>query len=57
MIRVLHVVACPIASILLYDPGCQTGVIKVMKNDHFLVFLAVLVLSPQFLGRLRSSFY
>ena len=55
MIRVLHVVACPIVFILSYDQSWQRGVFKVMKNDHFLLFLAVWVLFPKFLGRLRSG--
>ena len=44
MIRVPHVVACPMNFNLLCDQGQQGGVFKVMKNDHFLVFLAVLVM-------------
>ena len=51
----LHVVACLIAFLLFYEGGWQEGVFKVMKNDCFLVFLAVWVLFPKFLGRCRSS--
>ena len=54
VIRVLQVVAFPIISILFEDWDWQGGVLKVMKNDHFLVILAVWVLLPKFLGRLRS---
>ena len=42
---------------LFYEHGCQGGVLKIMKNDHFLVFLAVLVLFPKFWDRLKCSFY
>ena len=41
MIRVLHAVACPIVFLLFYDQVWQGEVLKRMKNDHFLVFLAV----------------
>ena len=37
--------------ILFYNRGLQEGVLKVMKNDPFLVFLAVRVIFPRFLGR------
>ena len=57
IIRVSHVVACPIVVILFYDRDGKRGVFKVMKNDQFVVFLAVLVLFHKSLGRLRSSFY
>ena len=33
----------------------QGGVLKLIENDHFLVFLAVGVLFPKFLGWLRSG--
>ena len=56
-IRVPYLGACPIVFILFYAQGWQGGVFETMKNDHFLVILAVLVLFPKFLGRLRSSFY
>ena len=41
IIRVSHVVAYPIFFILLYEQGWQGEVFRVMKNDHFLVCLAV----------------
>ena len=41
MIRVLHVVACPIIFILFDDPDWQRGVLKLTKNDNLLVFLAI----------------
>ena len=50
-IRVLHIVACPLVFILFYERSCQGGVFKIMKNDHFLVFLSVWVLFPEVLGR------
>ena len=43
IIRVLHIVACPIVFILLYDRDRQGVLFKLMKNDHFFVFLAVWV--------------
>ena len=54
MLIVIHVVACPIIFILFDDPDWQEGVLKLMKNDHFLVFLAVWILFPKVLGRLSS---
>ena len=42
-IRVRQVVAYPIVIILFYDRDRQESVFKVMKNDHFLVFLDVWV--------------
>ena len=41
----------------LYEWGWLVGVFKATKNDHFLVFLAVWVSFPKFLGRLRSFSY
>ena len=43
MIRVPHLVACTIVFILFDDRDWQGGVLKLMKNDYFLVFLAVWV--------------
>ena len=57
MIRVSHVVACEIVFILFDDPDWQGGVLKLMKNDLLLVFLAVWVFFPKFFGRLMSSLY
>ena len=51
MLKVLDAVGCPIVFNLFYDRDGQGGVFKVMKNDHFLVFFDVWVLSPIFLGR------
>ena len=34
MIRILHVVGCPIVFTLFYDPYWQGGVLKLMKNGH-----------------------
>ena len=45
----LHVVTCPIIFILFDDPDWQRGMLKLMKTDHFLVFLAVWVLFLKFL--------
>ena len=55
MIRVLHVDACRIIFILCDDPNGLEGVLKLMKNDYFLVFLAVCVHSPEFLDKLRIA--
>ena len=51
VIRVLHVVACMMDFNLLCYQGKQEGVLKLMKNDHFLAFLAVLVIFSKCLGR------
>ena len=55
IIRVSHAVVFPIIFLLLCDRDWQGGVLKLMKNDHLLVYLAVWVLFPKFLGRLRSK--
>ena len=55
MIRVPDVVACHVNFHLLRDRGQQGGVLKLMKNDHFLVLLAVWFIYPRFLGRLKGS--
>ena len=58
MIRALHVVACPIVVVVVFVCFCcfmsnvwQRGVFKIMKNNHFLVFLAVWVIFLKLLGR------
>ena len=57
-IRESYAVVCPIVLILFYDRDVEERVLKQMKNDHLLVFLAVWVLfSLVFLGRLRSGLY
>ena len=55
MIIVLHVVSCPITFILSDDREWQEGVLNVMEDVQFLVFLVLWVLFPKFLGRLRSG--
>ena len=55
IIRVSYVVACPIVFILFYEQSWQRAVLKIMKNDHVLVFLVVWVFLPKILGRLRSD--
>lgn len=57
IIRVSHVVAYPMAFILLCDRGQQGGVLKATKTDHFKVFLAVGFFFLKFLGKLRSGTY
>ena len=54
-IKVSHVVAYSIVFILFYERSWQGGVLKVMKNDDFLVFLAVSVVFPKNLGGLRGD--
>ena len=54
-IRVSLVVACLIVFILFYERRWQEGVFKIMKNDSFLVFLAVWVLFLKILIRLRDD--
>ena len=57
MMRVLHAAAWPFVFILLCDLNRQSGVLRLMKNAQFLVFLAVRVIFPKFLGRLRRGLY
>ena len=57
IIRVSHVVAWQIVFLLFYEWGWQGGVFKVMKNDHFLLFLAVWILFPKLMGRLSGGLY
>ena len=57
MIKVLHIVACTMVFNLLCDRGHQGEVLKLMKDDLFLVFLTVWVLFPKFLGMLKSGLY
>ena len=53
--KVSLVFACPVVFLWFYERGGQKGVLKVMKGNHFLVFLAVWVLFPKFFGRKRSD--
>ena len=55
MKRVVNVLAYPIIFVLFDDPDLQEVVLELMKNDQFLAFLAVWVLFPKVLGRLRSG--
>ena len=43
-IKALHAFVCPILFILFGYLDWQAIVLKLMKNDHFLVFLAVWVI-------------
>ena len=56
MIRVLYEVAFAMSFNLLCDRGQQAGVLKLMKNSHFLVFSAIWVLLPKFFGRWRVNY-
>ena len=40
--------------ILFYNRGLQGGVLKVVKNDPLLVFLAVRVVFPQVFGQVKK---
>ena len=51
MLRVLDLVVCPIVFNLFHDQDGQGGVFKDIKNDIFLVFLDVWVLSSNLSGR------
>ena len=57
IIRMWHVIACPMVFILLSGRGTRGEVLKLMKDHLFWAFLTVLVLFSRFLSRLRSSFY
>ena len=47
MIKVLHIVACANVFILFHGRDWLGGVLKLMKSDHFLVFLVLGVLVPK----------
>ena len=58
MIRVPHAAAYTIDFNLLCDRVQQGGVVKLMKNNLFLLFLVILavwVFFPKFLGKLKSG--
>ena len=55
MIKMLHVVACSIVFPLLFDRDSQRGVLKRMKNEHFLVLSAVCVLILKFSGKVKGD--
>ena len=48
MIKVPYAVSCPMDFNLLCGPVQKGGVLRLMKNDQFLVFLTVWVLFPKF---------
>ena len=48
---------CPIFIILFFDRGREGGVLTLVKNDHFLIFLAVCFFFLRFLDRFRSGLY
>ena len=54
---VLHVHAFPTVSILFYVCDWQGGVLKVIRNDHFINISVSLVFFPKFLARLMSGLY
>ena len=49
IIRVSNLVVFATVFVLFYERDWQGEVFKVIKNDHFLVFLAVWGLIPKFL--------
>ena len=57
MMRVSHVVACPIVFILFYVWDWLRAVFKIVENNLFLVFLAGWVLFPMFLQKWRTGLY
>ena len=57
MLIALDLVVCPIVFNLFYDQDGQGGVFKDIKNDNFLVFLDIWVLSHNLPGRWRSELY
>ena len=54
---VLHAVSCLMDFNMLCHRVELGGVLKLMKNDHLLVFFIVWVLFPKCLGRLRNGLY
>ena len=50
IIKMSHIVSCPIVFPWFYEGAWQGGDFKIMKNDHFLVFLVVWVIFTKFLG-------
>ena len=55
MVRVPHVVACPVVLNFICDRTQLEVVLKVAQNDHFQVFLAIWVLLLKFLSSLGSK--
>ena len=55
MVRVPHIAACSCVFSLLCGLGQPAVVLRLIKNAHFLVFLAVWVLFLSFLGSLKSG--
>ena len=55
IIRVSHAFRAQLFLFCFMSKVVREGVFKFMKNDHFLVHLAVLIFFPKFLGRLRSG--
>ena len=55
MIRVSHVIACPIDFDLLCERGEQGGMLKTKKKDQFQVFSVVRVLFLMFWVRLMGG--
>ena len=53
-IRVSYAVVCPIVFLLFYDRDVEKRVLKHMKNDHLLAFLAIWVLFPIVLGQVKE---
>ena len=54
IIKVLHLVTCPIVFILFDNPDSQESVLKVMKNDHFFSIFSHLGSFPQVFGEVKE---
>ena len=57
MIRMSHVVACPITFILLCDQSRKGEVLRIMKNGQLEVFSVVVVCFFTILGSSRRGSY
>ena len=55
MIRVLHIVQCPIIFILFFDSFWQRGLLKVMKNDQILSIFIHFGHFPQVFGQVNKQ--
>ena len=54
IIRMSHVVACLTVFILFYEQGWEGGVFKLLKNNHFLLFLDAWILFSEFFGQVKE---
>ena len=54
VIRVLHVILCPIVFIFFYDWYWQGGVLKLLKNNHFFSIFSHFGNFPQAIGKINE---